>query len=62
MSPPRVRVVTTEDAFELYDTYAHLWPDSDQTTRAAIDAVMMARAEAPRESSAAEWLPGIGEQ
>lgn len=28
------------------DTYAHLWPDSDGSTRSAIDAVMHARAEA----------------
>ena len=27
------------------DTYAHLWPDSDDSTRAAIDVVMAARAE-----------------
>jgi integrase len=27
------------------DTYAHLWPDSDDSTRAAIDVVMTARAE-----------------
>ena len=27
------------------DTYGHLWPDSDDSTRAAIDAVMAARAE-----------------
>ena len=27
------------------DTYGHLWPDSDDTTRAAIDDVMTARAE-----------------
>lgn len=26
------------------DTYAHLWPDSDESTRTAIDAVMAARA------------------
>jgi integrase len=26
------------------DTYAHLWPDSDESTRTAIDAVMKARA------------------
>ena len=26
------------------DTYAHLWPDSDESTRSAIDAVMAARA------------------
>lgn len=25
------------------DTYAHLWPDSDESTRSAIDAVMQAR-------------------
>lgn len=28
------------------DTYAHLWPDSDESTRAAIDAVMQVRAKA----------------
>ncbi len=27
------------------DTYGHLWPDSDESTRAAIDAVFTARAE-----------------
>jgi len=27
------------------DTYSHLWPDSDLSTRAAVDAVMAARAE-----------------
>ena len=27
------------------DTYGHLWPDSDDSTRAAIDAVMAARAD-----------------
>lgn len=27
------------------DTYAHLWPDSDESTRSAIEAVMAARAE-----------------
>jgi integrase len=30
------------------DTYAHLWPDSDESTRSAIDAVMQARAESQR--------------
>lgn len=34
------------------DTYAHLWPDSDESTRAAIDAVMQARAEELRNSAA----------
>ena len=32
------------------DTYGHLWPDSDDSTRAAIDAVMTARAEALADS------------
>jgi integrase len=27
------------------DTYSHLWPDSDDSTRAAIEKVMAARAE-----------------
>ena len=27
------------------DTYAHLWPDSDDSTRAAIDAVLLARSD-----------------
>ncbi len=27
------------------DTYGHLWPDSDESTRAAIDAVLVARTE-----------------
>lgn len=30
------------------DTYGHLWPDSDDSTRAAIDAVMAARADCLR--------------
>ncbi len=33
------------------DTYGHLWPDSDDSTRAAIDAAMKARAEALADSS-----------
>ena len=32
------------------DTYAHLWPDADESTRAAIDAVMAARAVALADS------------
>ncbi len=32
------------------DTYGHLWPDSDDSTRAAIEAVMAARAEALADS------------
>ncbi|MEQ6901811.1 tyrosine-type recombinase/integrase [Nocardioides sp. YIM 152588] len=30
------------------DTYAHLWPDADESTRAAIDLVMAARADSLR--------------
>jgi integrase len=29
------------------DTYGHLWPDSDESTRAAVDAVLAARAAGP---------------
>lgn len=36
------------------DTYGHLWPDSDDSTRAAIDAVMTARAEALADSTRTE--------
>ena len=36
------------------DTYAHLWPDSDESTRTAIDAVMNARIEGLGRHSAAE--------
>lgn len=36
------------------DTYAHLWPDSDESTRAAIDSVMQQQAEALRDESTAE--------
>jgi integrase len=32
------------------DTYGHLWPDSDDSTRAAIDAVLTARAESLADS------------
>ena len=35
-----LRVTTT------LNTYAHLWPDSDESTRSAIDMVMQQRAEA----------------
>lgn len=34
------------------DTYAHLWPDADESTRAAIDAVMAARADYLRTAEA----------
>lgn len=34
------------------DTYGHLWPDTDDSTRAAIDAVMAARARWMTQESA----------
>ncbi len=36
------------------DTYAHLWPDADESTRAAIDSVMAARADYLRTASGGE--------
>lgn len=35
-------------AAETLDTYAHLWPDSDDRTREAVDAVLGAPADSPR--------------
>ncbi len=35
-------------AAETLDTYSHLWPDSEDTTRAAVDAVLGASAQAAR--------------
>lgn len=40
------------------DTYGHLWPDSDDSTRAAINSVIAARSEAP----AANLRPGRGSE
>ncbi len=36
------------------DTYGHLWPDSDDSTRAAIEAVMAARADCLRTAEGGE--------
>jgi len=33
------------------DTYGHIWPDRDESTRAAVDAVITARTEQRRNSS-----------
>ena len=38
------------------DTYSHLWPDSDDSTRAAIDQAMAARGDFLGTSEAAEML------
>jgi integrase len=35
------------------DTYGHIWPDRDESTRAAIEAVITARAEQGRNSDQA---------
>jgi integrase len=37
-------------AAETLDTYSHLWPDSDDRTRAAVDSVLGVVADAPRDS------------
>lgn len=37
--------LTHASAKTTLDTYAHLWPDADESTRAAIDSVMAARAD-----------------
>jgi integrase len=37
-------------ASETLDTYSHLWPDSEDRTRAAVDEVLGAIASAPRQS------------
>jgi len=35
-------------AAETLDTYSHLWPDSDDTTRAAVDAALSKISPSPR--------------
>jgi len=35
------------------DTYGHIWPDRDESTRAAVDAVITARTEQGRNSDQA---------
>ena len=44
------------------DTYDHLLPGSDESTRTAIDAVMQERAAEQECDSAAERLPGVCQQ
>jgi hypothetical protein len=41
-------------AAETLDTYSHLWPDSEDRTRKAIDAVLGAPAGSPRTDGAVE--------
>jgi integrase len=37
------------------DTYGHIWPDRDESTRAAVDAVLTARTEQRRNRTEATW-------
>jgi len=39
------------------DDYGHLWPDKDESTRAAVDAVLQDRADSLRTSSSGAALP-----
>jgi len=43
--PARLRHASAKTTL---DTYGHLWPDTDDSTRAAIDSVMAARADSLR--------------
>jgi hypothetical protein len=43
VSPQRVRAAL----IATIDVYGHLWPDSDDSTRAAVDKVLAARAGSP---------------
>jgi integrase len=38
------------------DTYSHLWPDSDESTRAAVSSVLAARADSSRTAGGASGL------
>ena len=42
------------NAAETLDTYSHLWPDSDDRTRAAVDSVLGNPADSPRTTTAKE--------
>ncbi|HEX2705945.1 MAG TPA: site-specific integrase, partial [Candidatus Lustribacter sp.] len=42
-------------AAETLDTYSHLWPDSDDRTREAVDEVLGNPADSPRTSAASPW-------
>ena len=48
-------------AVETLDTYSHLWPDSDDRTREAIDSVLGSTADAIRKTTAAtSYICGSG--
>ncbi len=47
------------------DTYGHLWPDSDESARAAVAAVLAARADSSGTASASQencLVSGVGAQ
>ena len=44
------------------DTYGHLWPDSDDSTRAAIEAVMAARADSLRTAGGGDHARSAGQR
>ena len=47
LEPVQVRLGHASAA-ETLDTYSHLWPDSDDRTRAAIDSVLGGAQDCPR--------------
>src|SRR5215470_12806420 len=60
LDEPHVRLKTVQarlrhaSAKTTLDTYGHIWPDRDESTRAAIDAVITARTEQRRNSDEAD--------
>jgi hypothetical protein len=44
-------------ASETLETYSHLWPDSNDLTRAAVDAILGAPADSLRTEQATERIP-----
>lgn len=42
-------------AGETLDTYAHLWPDAEDTTRDAIDSVLGVPADSVRTETGSDW-------
>ena len=47
-------------AAETLDTYSHLWPDSDDRTRAAVDSVLGRVADSVRTDSGFQAAWGVG--
>ena len=61
ISPPtgRLTVTSPQSATETLDTYDHLWPDSDDETRSAVDHVLSNLLGA---SPSGSGLPRLGEE